>query len=75
MKTIKIPKGQFRLLFENYAKESILTDDMLLSFITEGVLRMTNAEPTERNYREPLSYEDVYDDTDPNYIRQSQEEI
>ena len=48
---------------------------MLITFIKEGVNKMTNQPPTEREFKEPLTYNEVYDDSDPNYIKSSQEEI
>jgi len=75
MKTIKIPKGEFNLFFERGEKQTTITDEILMSFISDGVANMAKLIPIEREFKEPLTYKEVYDDDNPDYIKSSQEEI
>lgn len=75
-KTIKIPQGEFTLMFERGNLCSTITDEMLIDFIRDGVYKMANPEPQETTeIQQPLTYEESFDDENPNYIKSSQEEI
>jgi len=72
-KTIKIPKGANRLMFEN-GSGFIISDAQLWDILTEYHLKMLEP-PTEPLSPSEVTYEKVFDDENPDYIKMSQEEI
>lgn len=67
-KTIKIPQGQIKLLFENNGQSFEITDKILWTALCDNMFK------GEEQEKPPTGRPD-FDDENPDYIRQSQEEM
>lgn len=67
-KTIKIPQGQIKVLFENNGQSFEITDKILWTALCDNMFKGTEEEA------KPIGKPD-FDDENPDYIRSSQEEI
>lgn len=66
--TIKVPKGQISVLFENNGQSFEVTDKILWDALCEHIFK-GEAQPSVSEVKND------FDDEHPDYIRSSQEEI
>ena len=68
-KTIKIPQGQIKVLFENNGQSFEITDKILWTALCDNMFKRIDEDAPK-----PTGRPD-FDDENPDFIRQSQEEI
>jgi hypothetical protein len=66
-KTVKIPQGQIKILFENNGQSFEITDKVLWTALCDNMFKGIEEETPKE--------QDKFDDENPDYIRSSQEEI
>jgi len=73
-KTIKIPSGQIRLILPN-GNGFDLSDVILLEALNDYGDKLKKKYEQELSTTTNLTYDPIYDDDNPDYIKQSAEEI